>query len=76
MILIRLGTAEKPQYPRKEDGHMKKNTCGYAGKVANTGSQRVEAPCAKAAPNTKGNVRYSGSDLRTGSGGGTAKKHK
>lgn len=55
---------------------MKKNTCGYAGKIANEGSQRVEAPCAKAAPAPKGNVRYSGSDLRTGSGGGTAKKHK
>ena len=36
---------------------MKKNTCGYAGKIANVGSQRVEAPCAKAAPAPKGNVR-------------------
>ena len=51
-------------------------TNGYAGKIANVGSQRVEAPCAKAAAAPKGNVRYSGSDLRTGSGGGTAKKHK
>ena len=55
---------------------MKKNTCGYAGKVANVGSQRVEAPCAKAAPAPKGNVRYSGSDLRTGTGNGTTKKNK
>lgn len=53
---------------------MKKNTCGYAGKIANVGSQRVEAPCAKAAPAPKGNVRYSGNDLRTGTSGGTAKK--
>lgn len=44
---------------------MKKNT-GYTGRVANTGSQRVEAPCAKAAPAARGNVRYTGSDLRSG----------
>ena len=53
---------------------MSKNN-GYAGKIANAGSQRVEAPCAKAAPAPKGNVRYSGSDLRTGTGG-SAKKSK
>ena len=48
---------------------------GYAGKVANTGSQRVAAPCAKSAPSVKGSVRHSGSDLRTGTGsGGSAKK--
>jgi len=57
---------------------MKKNTCGYAGKIANMGSQRVEAPCAKAAPAPKGSVRYSGSDLRTGTTGtgGSTKKSK
>lgn len=47
---------------------MSKNN-GYAGKIANAGSQRVTAPCAKAAPAPKGNVRYSGGDLRTGTGG-------
>ncbi len=51
---------------------MSKNN-GYAGKIANAGSQRVEAPCAKSTPAPKGNVRYSGSDLRTGTGGGTKK---
>lgn len=54
---------------------MKKNT-GYTGRVANTGSQRVEAPCAKAAPAARGNVRYTGSDLRSGTGGKQAKKIK
>lgn len=50
---------------------------GYAGKVANTGSQRVAAPCAKSAPSVKGSVRHSGSDLRTGTGsGGSARKSK
>lgn len=50
---------------------------GYAGKVANTGSQRVTAPCAKDAPAAKGSVRHSGSDLRTGTGDrGSARKSK
>ena len=53
-------------------------TNGYVGKIANTGSQRVEAPCAKSAPAPRGNVRCSGSDLRTGTTGtgGSAKKSK
>lgn len=54
---------------------MKSNT-GYTGRVANTGSQRVAAPCAKAAPAPKGTVRYTGTDLRTGTGGKQAKKSK
>lgn len=45
-----------------------KNDTGYAGRIANTGSQRVEAPCAKPAPAAKGTVRYMGKDLRTGTG--------
>lgn len=55
---------------------MSKNSNGYAGKIANVGSQRVEAPCAKATPAPKGNVRYSGTDLRTGTGNGTTRKNK
>ena len=51
---------------------MKKDT-GYTGRIANVGSQRVEAPCAKAAPAPKGTVRYTGTDLRTGTGGKQAK---
>nr|DAJ45336.1 MAG TPA: hypothetical protein [Caudoviricetes sp.] len=46
---------------------MKNN--GYSGKIANTGSQRVEAPAKKEAPTRKGQVRYTGTDLRTGTGG-------
>lgn len=45
----------------------KKN--GYAGRVANVGSQRIEAPAQKAAPAQKGSVRYTGDDLRNGTGG-------
>lgn len=45
-----------------------KNDTGYAGRIANTGSQRVEAPCAKPALAAKGTVRYTGKDLRTGTG--------
>lgn len=45
----------------------KKN--GYIGHVANTGSQRVEAPAKKEAAAPKGTVRYSGNDLRTGTNG-------
>lgn len=40
---------------------------GYIGKIANAGSQRVEAPAAKQAAAPKGNVRFTGEDLRTGS---------
>lgn len=69
------GTAEKTRIEGKEDHRMKSNT-GYTGRVANTGSQRVEAPCAKAAPAPKGTVRYTGTDLRTGTGGKQAKKNK
>lgn len=64
-----------PNYAGKEDDSMKNNT-GYTGRVANTGSQRVEAPCAKAAPAPKGTVRYTGTDLRTGTGGKQTKKSK
>lgn len=53
-----------------------KNNTGYTGRVANTGSQRVEAPCAKASPAPQGTVRYTGTDLRTGTGGKQAKKSK
>lgn len=50
----------------------KKN--GYAGRVANVGSQRIEAPAQKAAPAQKGNVRYTGDDLRNGTGGNKSKR--
>ena len=46
---------------------MKKDT-GYTGRIANVGSQRVEAPSAKPAPAAKGTVRYKGEDLRSGTG--------
>lgn len=46
---------------------------GYIGKIANTGSQRVEAPAAKQAAAPKGNVRMTGDDLRTGGGKGKSK---
>ena len=45
----------------------KKN--GYAGRVANVGSQRIKAPAQKAAPAQKGSVRYTGDDMRNGTGG-------
>lgn len=61
------GTAEKTRKRKKGDGDMKNN--GYSGKIANTGSQRVEAPAKKEAPTRKGQVRYTGTDLRTGTGG-------
>lgn len=38
--------------------------CGYAGKIKNTGSQKVEAPFA-AKTTAKGTVKK-GTDLRTG----------
>lgn len=38
----------------------------YIGGIANTGSQRVEAPAQKPAPARKGTVRYTGEDLRSG----------
>lgn len=41
---------------------------GYIGKIANAGSQRVEAPAAKQTAAPKGNVRFTGEDLRTGGG--------
>lgn len=69
------GRRKSPEYAGKEDNSMKNNT-GYTGRVANTGSQRVEAPCAKAAPAPKGTVRYTGTDLRTGTGGKQARKSK
>lgn len=46
----------------------------YIGGIANTGSQRVEAPAQKAAPAQKGTVRFTGTDLRTGSGGSKDKR--
>ena len=52
---------------------MKKNT-GYTGRIANTGSQRVEAPYVKAAPAEKGTVRLSGNDLRTGTASKQSKR--
>ena len=52
---------------------MSKNN-GYAGKIANVGSQRVEAPAQKAAPAQKGTVRFTGTDLRTGNGGSKDKR--
>lgn len=51
---------------------MKKDT-GYTGRIANVGSQRVEAPGAKPAPAAKGTVRYKGEDLRSGTGSKQAK---
>lgn len=41
---------------------------GYAGKIKNTGSQRVEAPF-KQSNKTTGTVKR-GTDLRTGGGSG------
>ena len=41
---------------------------GYAGKIKNTGTQHVKAPYAQGGT-VKGNVRITGNDLRTGTGG-------
>lgn len=38
---------------------------GYEGKIKNTGSQHVKAPHGGGS-STKGNVRITGDDLRTG----------
>ena len=38
---------------------------GYVGRIANTGAQKVEAPCAVKAAKGKAGVRQ-GKDLRTG----------
>lgn len=47
---------------------------GYIGSIANVGSQRVEAPAQKAAPAQKGTVRFTGNDLRTGTGATEGKR--
>ena len=41
---------------------------GYIGSIANVGSQRVEAPA------QKGTVRFTGNDLRTGTGATKGKR--
>ncbi len=46
---------------------MKKNG-SYAGKIKNSGTQAVEAPFGTGG-GTKGTVRITGNDLRTGNGG-------
>lgn len=45
-------------------GGDKMKNCGYAGKIKNTGSQKVEAPFASKTK-AKGTVKK-GTDLRTG----------
>lgn len=47
---------------------------GYIGSIANVGSQRVEAPTQKAATAQKGTVRFTGNDLRTGTGATKGKR--
>jgi len=46
---------------------VKKNG-GYAGKIKNSGTQAVKAPFGTGG-GTKGTVRITGNDLRTGNGG-------
>lgn len=46
---------------------MKKNG-GYAGKIKNSGTQAVKAPFGTGG-GSKGTVRITGNDLRTGNGG-------
>ena len=46
--------------------------CGYAGKIGHGGTQEVRGPFG-GEKQAKGTVKYSGSDLRTGTGG---KKNK
>lgn len=48
------------------------NTNGYAGKIKQSGTQSVKAPC-QHKPSSKGTVSYSGGDLRTGTKGKSGK---
>jgi len=51
---------------------MKDNKRGYAGKIGHGGTQNVSGPYGSE-KSTKGTVKYSGNDLRTGTGGKKSK---
>jgi len=53
----------------KEDADMADKKCGYAGKIQNSGAQKVNAPFANTGKKGTSTVK-TGSDLRTGNKGG------
>lgn len=57
--------AEKSKYGRGEDTEMASKCKGYAGKIKNQGTQFVQAPFG-GSDSRKGNVKITGTDLRTG----------
>lgn len=57
--------AEKSKYGRGEESEMASKCKGYAGKIKNQGTQFVQAPFG-GSDSRKGNVKITGTDLRTG----------
>jgi len=70
----RLGSEKSLNMRREEDAHMAEKCRGYAGKIKNRSTQNIKAPFGGGSGSTKGTVKITGNDLRSGGRPGKSDK--